>query len=118
MKHRGQRVDDLIRAELARILQREIKDPRVQLASVASVKVSRDLKYATVNVSVLGEDDERRLETIEALRQAKGFIRTQLARSLSLRTVPDLKFELDRGAEHSQKISEILENLNDDPQRS
>ena len=79
--------------------------------------MSRDLSHATVRVSVLGSDDERR-RCVEALVHAKGFIRSLLARRVRLRTVPELKFELDRGAEHSLKISEILESLHDDAENS
>ena len=66
-----------------------------------------------VKVSVLG-DDLQRDDAIEGLRHAKGFIRTQLARRMRTRVVPDLVFELDRGAEHSQRITDLLESLNDD----
>ncbi len=113
MRNRGQRVDDLVRGELSRILQREVKDPRVKLATITEVTVSRDLRYAEVRVSVLGEDHERSA-TLAALQAARGFFRSQLAHSLRLRTVPELTFELDRGAEYSQRISDLLESLHDD----
>lgn len=116
MNLRPERVADLVRAELATILRREMKDPRVGLASISDVVVSRDLKHARVRVSVLGEEETRE-EAVETLRGAKGFLRSLLARRLRLRTVPDLRFELDRGAEHSQRINEILEGLHDDAER-
>ena len=113
MKGRNTRVEDLLRSEIARILQREVKDPRVNLATVSHVRVARDLSRATVSVSVLGDESEREA-TIKTLQRAQGFIRSQLARSVRLRRVPEMVFSLDRGAEHSQKISQILEKIHDD----
>ena len=115
MKGRGGRVEDLLRAELARILQREINDPRPGLATVSYMRVSPDLSHAEVGVSVLGSEEEREA-SVRTLKRASGFIRSQLARSVRLRKVPEMVFKLDRGAEHSQRISEILETLNDDPE--
>jgi ribosome-binding factor A len=110
MSRRTDRVSDLLRAELADLLLREVHDPRVKLASVSRVDVTPDLGRAVVKISVLGEDAQRQ-ETIEGLRHARGFLRTELARRLRLRVTPELVFELDRGAEHSQKISDLLESL-------
>jgi ribosome-binding factor A len=113
MSRRTGRVGDLIRAELSDLLLRHVRDPRVRLVSVTDVEVSPDLRHAVVKVSVLGEE-EQRLETIEALRHARGYLRTELARRLRMmRVTPELIFELDRGAEYSQRISEILESLDD-----
>ena len=110
MSRRTDRVGDLIRAELSDLLLREVRDPRVRLASVTGVETSPDLKRAVVRISVLGEE-EQRLAAIDALRHARGFLRTELARRLRTRVTPELVFELDRGAEHSQKISDLLESL-------
>jgi ribosome-binding factor A len=108
MTQRTERVGDLIRAELADLLLREVRDPRVGLATVSSVEVARDFSHATVKVSVLGTEAER-AAAIAALERAKGFLRRELSRRISLRTTPELHFSLDRGAEHSQRISELLE---------
>ncbi|HSU83641.1 MAG TPA: 30S ribosome-binding factor RbfA [Thermoanaerobaculia bacterium] len=110
MSRRTDRVSDLLRAELSDLLLREIHDPRVKLASVTAVEVTPDLRRALVRISVLG-DDAQRQETLEGLRHAKGFLRTELAHRLRTRATPELVFELDRGAEHSQRISDILEGL-------
>ena len=112
MSRRTDRVSDLLRAELSDLLLREVHDPRVKLASVTEVQVTSDLHRAEVKISVLG-DDKQRQETIEGLRHARGFLRTELARRLRLRVTPELVFELDRGAEHSQRIADILENLHE-----
>ncbi len=113
MKGRSARVEDLLRTELARILQRDLRDPRLGLATVSYIRVSGDLSHAEVGVSVLG-DEKQRESSVETLVRARGFIRTRLAHSVHLRKVPELEFRLDRGPEHSQRISDILETLHDD----
>ncbi|HXO20478.1 MAG TPA: 30S ribosome-binding factor RbfA [Thermoanaerobaculia bacterium] len=110
MSRRTDRVADLIRAELSDLLLRSVHDPRIRLVSITGVDVSPDLKRAVVRVSALGEDDSRQ-QTVEALRHARGFLRSELANRLRTRVTPELVFELDRGAEHSQKISDLLESL-------
>lgn len=110
MSRRTDRVSDLLRAELSDLLLRDVHDPRVKLASVTEVAVTPDLRRAVVKVSVLG-DDRQRQETIEGLRHARGFLRTELAHRLRLRSSPELVFELDRGAELSQQMSDLLEGL-------
>ena len=112
MKHRNDRIGDLVRAELNDLLLRHVHDPRIKLVNVTSVEVTQDLGRALVKVSALGTEEER-LEAIEGLRHAKGFLRTELAHRLRTRTTPELVFELDRGAEHSQRISDLLESLHD-----
>ena len=117
MKGRMRRVEDLLRGELARILQRDMKDPRVGLVTVTHIEVSSDLSHAEIGISALG-DEEARQESVAALVRARGFIRSQLAKNVRLRRTPELHFKLDRGAEHSQKISDLLETLHDDRERT
>jgi ribosome-binding factor A len=110
VSRRTDRVSDVLRAELSDLLLREVHDPRVKLASVTAIEVTPDLRRAVVRISVLGSDEQRQ-EAIEGLRHARGFLRTELAHRLRTRATPELVFELDRGAEHSQRISDILEGL-------
>lgn len=111
MSRRSHRVEDLLRAELSTLILRRMNDPRVRLASVSSVDVSPDLRHARVLLSALGSDRERQ-ECLQALRHARGFLRTHLARTLRhMKTIPELNFELDEGPEYSQHISSILEDL-------
>jgi ribosome-binding factor A len=118
MSRRTQQVEDLLRTEISQILLRQIQDPRVRMASVSEVDVSPDLKRAVVQVSVIGTDEQREA-CIEGLRHAQGFIRTCLARDLRrMRNIPELVFQLDRGPEYSQRISDLLENLHDDEHES
>lgn len=116
MSQRTERVADQIRSELSLILRMEMKDPRIELASISAVEVTRDFSHAKVMVSVLGDDLEKREEAVDTLRQAKGWVRSHLAKRLRLRQTPELHFELDRGAEHSQHINELLAGLDVSPE--
>jgi ribosome-binding factor A len=110
MSRRTDRMADLLRAEISDLLLRSVHDPRIKLVSVTEIDVSPDLRRAVVRVSLLGAEEERQA-TLTALRHAKGFLRTELSHRLRTRVTPELVFELDRGAEHSQKISDLLESL-------
>jgi len=113
MTRRTDRVGDLLRTEISEILLREMSAPRIRLSTVSDVDVSPDLRHALVRVSVLGEESHRN-ESIDALRKAGGFIRMRLAKKLKhLRVIPDFSFELDRGPEHSQRITDLLEEQDD-----
>lgn len=113
MSQRTDRVGDLVRRELAELVLHRLQDPRVRLATVSGVRVTPDLRRAVVSVSVVGELDQRE-EAVQALSHARGYLRRELARRLkTMRVVPDLVFELDRGAEHSRNIEDLLEELND-----
>jgi ribosome-binding factor A len=110
MTQRTDRIGDLLRGELAELLRREMRDPRVAMVTISGVTVSRDLHYATVKVSALGTEEERQA-AVTALIRARGYLRRELAGRLDLRVTPELRFELDRGAEYSQQISDLLESL-------
>ena len=101
------KVGDLLQKIIAEVMMREVKDPRVKMASVTSVDVSRDLSSAKIYISVLGsaEDGEK---AIEGLNRAKGFIRHKVGKNSELRITPSLNFKLDRSAEHSQHLSNLI----------
>ncbi|HUP21969.1 MAG TPA: 30S ribosome-binding factor RbfA [Thermoanaerobaculia bacterium] len=109
-RHRAQRVADLMQRELAQIFLEKLKDPRAAMATVSDVSLSPDLGFARIKVSAFGSDSERKA-CLDAVRHAGGFVRSQLAQRLALRVVPELRFELDRGPEHSQRINELLADL-------
>ena len=119
MSRRSERVADLLRSEISEVIRLEVDDPRVRLAAASEVDVSPDLRHAVVRVSVLGGDDAARAETLIALRRAAGFIRGRLAKRLrQMKRLPDLTFELDRGAEYSDTIERLLESFHDQDQSS
>ena len=108
---RTDRVADLLRGELNSIFLTELNDPRARLVTVSNLEVTRDLAYATVYLSSLQSEDDQREESLEAIQRASGYIRRTLARRVDLRRVPELRFQLYQGAEHSQRITELLEDL-------
>ncbi len=110
---RMDRINDLLREEIARLLQREIKDPRIGFVSVTKVKTNRDLKNARVYISVYGEKEVQE-QALVGLSSAAGYIRNQLFRALSLKTVPKLTFMLDKSIAHSARISSLLRELEEE----
>ena len=110
MTRRTDRVGDQLVRELNELLLREVRDPRVRLATVSRVEVSGDLQHARASVSLIGSEEEREA-CLEALRGATGFLRAKLGPRLRLRVTPELAFVIDRGPEHSLKISQILDEL-------
>ncbi len=108
---RAQRVGDLLRRELALMLLKEIKDPRVQgMVTVMAVTVSRDLRSAKVMVSVAG-GEEAKAGALAGLRRAAGFIRRSLGHRLTIKRVPELRFELDRSLDYQEEIERLLHSI-------
>lgn len=107
MTRRTQQVGEMLRAELDDIIRKEVKDPRIGFFTLTRVEVPTDLRSARVYVSVFGSDEERQ-NTVDALRQAAGFIRYHLKPRLRMRQIPDLDFRDDRSMEYAQEISEVL----------
>ena len=85
---RGRKIADLIQRELALLIQREVKDPRIGMVTINEATVSRDLAYSDVYFTVLPSDDTEQVEKV--LNQASGFLRSQLAKILNTRTTPKL----------------------------
>ncbi|WP_275286650.1 30S ribosome-binding factor RbfA [Halomonas elongata] len=107
---RTDRVADQLQKELAVLIQREIKDPRLGMVTVSGVEVSRDLGYADVHVTLLGENDEARVaENLTILKRAAGFLRGQIARRIKLRHVPELRFHYDASLERGQRLSSLID---------
>ncbi|QTF92588.1 30S ribosome-binding factor RbfA [Halomonas sp. BM-2019] len=107
---RTDRVADQLQKELAVLIQREVKDPRLGMVTVSGVEVSRDLGYADVHVTLLGEDTPERIkENLKVLKQAAGFLRGQIARRIKLRHVPELRFHYDESVVRGQRLSSLIE---------
>ena len=109
---RMKRVNEACREALSEILQ-EMKDPRIGFVTVTRAEVAPDLKQAKVWISVLGDEEEAK-ETLAALEKARGFLRSELGQRVRLRYTPELKIFLDRGAEISEKVQDILHDLEGD----
>lgn len=109
-KHRPERLAALIQETLADALVTELKDPRVGFVTITGVRVSSDGTHAAVRVSVMGSEEEK-ARAMEGLESARGFLRSHLARTLSLRTAPELQLELDRTLEQAQRIDRLLAEI-------
>ncbi|MGI9283677.1 MAG: 30S ribosome-binding factor RbfA [Endozoicomonas sp.] len=106
---RIQRVADQIQKELAQLIQLEMKDPRLGMVTVSAVEVSRDLAFADVFVSFLGVDDQDNVdEKLEVMQSAAGFLRSQLARAIKLRTIPQLRFRYDNSLRRGAHMNELI----------
>lgn len=108
------RINGEVQKELSRIINYEIKDPRIHsMTSVTQVMVTSDLKECKAYISVLG-DETAREETLAGLRSASGYIRRELARSINLRNTPEITFLMDNSIEYainmSKKIDDVLKS--------
>ena len=107
---REERVADFIRDELASIIQREMRDPRIGMVSVNEVKVSKDLSWAEVYVSSHEtKTDEERSELISVLNKAAGYFRSELAKRHSMRTTPKPRFHYDVVIERGPALESLIE---------
>ena len=100
-------LDGIILKELNRILLSDTKNPKLRFVSITEVKVTRDLSYATIYVTFY--DGHKRLKE---LNEAKGYLRSKLAKSLNIRKIPELNFVLDDSFDKAKRIEDILEGLN------
>ena len=116
MEHkRSDRVADLILKELAEVLLRRVKDPRLADITLTDVKVSPDLRHAKVFYSMLG-DDERKASAMVGLESARGFVKRELGKRLHLRRMPDIEFHFDGSLEYGSHIDQLLDDLEESDQ--
>ncbi len=111
MNERHLRVAEEIRREVSFIITEDVKDPRLGMISITDVEVSGDLSFAKIYFSMLG--DEKQKETnLQALDRAKGFIRSELAKRIRVRHVPEISFHFDPSLEQGARISALLKTIN------
>lgn len=110
---RSQRVAQELQKEIALIIQREIKDPRIGLmVTVSGVELSRDLAYAKVFVTFLNDEEGDKIkEGVKALQDASGFIRSLLGKAMRLRVVPALTFFYDNSLVEGMRMSNLVTNV-------
>ena len=114
MAHRIERVNNLIRREISELIQRDLRDPRIDdFVTVTEVSTSTDLKFAKVFVSCISGKDEGR-KTLTVLNSASGFLRTELARKIRLRRIPELSFYWDDSIEHGDHILRLIDEVSSD----
>lgn len=107
---RTDRLGDAVQRILAQLIQVEVRDPRIGMVNINDVVVSRDLSFARVYVTFVGKDTEEAcLEAAEALNKASGFLRSQLAKELDIRTTPRLQFIYDKTSVQGQHLSQLID---------
>ena len=107
---RAMRVADQIRMEVAEIIMRKTKDPRVSDVTVTDVELTNDLRLARVYVTTL-QDGQAEADALEGLAKASGFIRAELGRRLHLRYTPELIFQKDLSGPQGDRIRSLLEQV-------
>ncbi|MBE5203427.1 30S ribosome-binding factor RbfA [Pectobacterium quasiaquaticum] len=109
---RTQRVAQEMQKEIAIIIQREVKDPRIGMATVSGVEVSRDLAYAKVFVTFLNDNEPEQIQkAVKALQDASGFIRKLIGKAMRLRVVPELTFSYDNSLVEGMRMSNLVTNV-------
>ncbi|MGH1460566.1 MAG: 30S ribosome-binding factor RbfA [Neptuniibacter sp.] len=110
---RTQRIADQLQKELAQLIQFEIKDPRLGMVTVSYAKVSKDLGFADVYITVLplnGKDEaEAIVDSLKVLNSAAGFLRGELSRNVKLRATPQLRFHFDETIERGRHLHHLIE---------
>ena len=105
------RINGEVQKELSKIIREEIKDPRIHpMTSVMAVEVAPDLKTCKAFISVLG-NEEAKQSTIKGLKNAEGYIRRELARTLNLRNPPEIRFILDESIEYGVNMSKLIDDV-------
>lgn len=107
---RFERINEELKKEISHIISYELNNPNVTgLISVTKAKITPDLKYAKVYVSILNSKNVK--ETLAGLKKSSGYIRTEIAKRINLRITPELIFELDDSMEYGAKIDSILKDI-------
>ncbi|MEO2266273.1 30S ribosome-binding factor RbfA [Pseudoalteromonas pernae] len=109
---RTERVAQQIQKEIAVIIQREVKDPRLGMVTVSAVEVSRDLSYAKIFVTVFNQEDESKTkQSMRILNDASGYIRSLLGKRIRARIVPELRFVVDTSLMEGMRISNLVDSV-------
>ena len=120
LTQRQQRLNKQFREEISDIILREMNDPRLRMVTISEVRIDADLSQAIVFISVSPqtpqEDRRHRLDSLSVLIRAAGFIRSQLGKRLHLRRIPELHFKLDDSQERGDRILNLLDQINQEPQ--
>jgi ribosome-binding factor A len=112
-EERARRVANRIQEELAVLLQREVSDPRLSVLTVTGVEVDREFAYATIYVSSL-ENQDKMQGIMGALEGAKGFLRSQLASRIPIKSFPQLRFRQDSSPNRGARIDELLAEIREE----
>jgi len=114
---RSDRIADQLHREIAELVFRRVKDPRVQMVTITGVEVSKDLQHASVFYCVTGKPGEKEKKAVaEGLSKATGFIRQELGKRLHMKHLPPLAFRHDQSFDYGEKIERLLKEIHKDEQ--
>ncbi len=104
------RIDEELKKEISNVISYDLKNPNITgLISVTKAKITPDLKYAQIYVSILNSKNTK--ETLAALKKSSGFVRTEVAKRINLRITPEIIFVLDDSIEYGERIDKILKEI-------
>jgi len=107
---RTQRIGDQMQRELAQMIPREVRDPRLGFVTITAVEVSRDLGHAKVFITLMGEVDAEKVAlNLDILNEAAGYLRMLLGKSMKVRSVPQLHFHFDESISRGAHLSALIE---------
>jgi ribosome-binding factor A len=109
---RSVRVAEQIHHELAQMIAREVKDPRIGMVTLTSVSITPDYAYATIHFTVLPDDPETVARSLDGLRSSSGFMRSQLGRRVRIHTNPELRFVHDTSVGRGVELSRLIDEAN------
>jgi ribosome-binding factor A len=106
---RSEQLEKSLKREINNIIYRKINDPRIKFVTITRIKVSSDLRYADIFVTILNDEAQQK-KALKGLKTATKFIRGELGKDLKLRYVPNIKFKIDEDLEHQYKLLKIITN--------
>ncbi|MBF1761448.1 MAG: 30S ribosome-binding factor RbfA [Veillonella sp.] len=111
---RVRKLQEFIKQEVSQMLMRGMKDPRIGFTTVTDVEVTGDLRQAKIYVSLFGSDKEK-ADTLQALKHARGHVRSELGKILNLRHVPEIDFDKDTSLDYSMHIESLINEIHQGP---
>ncbi len=112
LTRRSEHLEKFLLREINNIIYRKINDPRIKFVTITRAKVSSDLKYADIFVTIFNDKKQQR-KALEGLKNATKFIRGELGKDLKIRYVPNIKFVIDKDLKHQYKLLEIITEINE-----
>ena len=107
---RSERVEGQLKKEISRILLEDLKDPRIGFVTITRIDLTKNLRYARIYFSILGDDDAKE-ESLAGIKSSIGYIRKLIAERMNLRYVPELYFKLDNSIEYSINLEKTFERI-------
>lgn len=112
LSKRSEQLEKSLKREINNIIYRKINDPRIKFVTITRIKVSSDLKYADIFVTIFNDEAQQK-KALKGLRSATKFIRGELGKDLKLRYVPNIEFKIDEDLEHQYRLLKIITEVHD-----